>query len=186
MACAASLFICHLQVAASRVQTAAAGRTFCPHHFSRALATKDAATRPRLIYHRGFSRCFSSATDTTVSSGAAADAPRVSGEKPSQPSPAALKRLLKISLPGASSANAGDRSESAAEPPHATASTVSSEARETPKEAAPQQQQQQQAAAESDEWEEGVNGTGEFGFKYTGPEPTKHGDWAHKGRVTDF
>lgn len=26
----------------------------------------------------------------------------------------------------------------------------------------------------------------EFGFKYKGPEPTTHGDWAHNGRVTDF
>lgn len=26
----------------------------------------------------------------------------------------------------------------------------------------------------------------EVGYKYGGPEPTKHGDWAHKGRVTDF
>ncbi|PHJ21061.1 hypothetical protein CSUI_005097 [Cystoisospora suis] len=26
----------------------------------------------------------------------------------------------------------------------------------------------------------------ECGFKYQGPEPTMHGDWAHKGRVTDF
>eukprot|EP00397_Hematodinium_sp_SG-2012_P066530 GEMP01100037.1.p1 GENE.GEMP01100037.1~~GEMP01100037.1.p1 ORF type:complete len:120 (+),score=17.70 GEMP01100037.1:116-475(+) len=26
----------------------------------------------------------------------------------------------------------------------------------------------------------------EYGFKYLGPEPTVYGDWAHKGRVTDF
>lgn len=26
----------------------------------------------------------------------------------------------------------------------------------------------------------------EAGFKYKGPEPTLYGDWAHKGRVSDF
>eukprot|EP00927_Polykrikos_kofoidii_P061228 TRINITY_DN56092_c0_g1_i1.p1 TRINITY_DN56092_c0_g1~~TRINITY_DN56092_c0_g1_i1.p1 ORF type:complete len:215 (-),score=50.74 TRINITY_DN56092_c0_g1_i1:46-606(-) len=26
----------------------------------------------------------------------------------------------------------------------------------------------------------------EVGFRYSGPEPTLYGDWAHKGRVTDF
>lgn len=26
----------------------------------------------------------------------------------------------------------------------------------------------------------------EFGFKYDGAEPTRHGDWEHKGRCTDF
>lgn len=26
----------------------------------------------------------------------------------------------------------------------------------------------------------------EFGFKYQGQEPTIHGDWQHKGRVSDF
>eukprot|EP00921_Rhytidocystis_pertsovi_P007877 GHVQ01013046.1.p1 GENE.GHVQ01013046.1~~GHVQ01013046.1.p1 ORF type:complete len:260 (-),score=21.95 GHVQ01013046.1:3100-3879(-) len=26
----------------------------------------------------------------------------------------------------------------------------------------------------------------EYGYKYEGPEPTRYGDWAHKGRVTDF
>lgn len=26
----------------------------------------------------------------------------------------------------------------------------------------------------------------ELGFRYKGPEPTLHGDWAHKGRCTDF
>jgi hypothetical protein len=26
----------------------------------------------------------------------------------------------------------------------------------------------------------------EVGFYYKGPEPTLHGDWQHKGRVTDF
>ena len=26
----------------------------------------------------------------------------------------------------------------------------------------------------------------EFGFKTKGPEPTRHGDWEHKGRCTDF
>eukprot|EP00929_Paragymnodinium_shiwhaense_P050097 TRINITY_DN25250_c0_g1_i1.p1 TRINITY_DN25250_c0_g1~~TRINITY_DN25250_c0_g1_i1.p1 ORF type:complete len:217 (+),score=48.52 TRINITY_DN25250_c0_g1_i1:84-734(+) len=26
----------------------------------------------------------------------------------------------------------------------------------------------------------------EFGFTYVGPEPTLYGDWAHKGRVSDF
>mmetsp|Transcript_44498 Transcript_44498/g.96809 ORF Transcript_44498/g.96809 Transcript_44498/m.96809 type:complete len:172 (+) Transcript_44498:80-595(+) len=26
----------------------------------------------------------------------------------------------------------------------------------------------------------------ELGFRYKGPEPTQFGDWAHKGRVTDF
>lgn len=26
----------------------------------------------------------------------------------------------------------------------------------------------------------------EIGFKYKGPEPTKFGDWSHKGRCTDF
>lgn len=29
-------------------------------------------------------------------------------------------------------------------------------------------------------------GIEELGFTYRGPEPTLHGDWAHKGRVTDF
>jgi len=29
-------------------------------------------------------------------------------------------------------------------------------------------------------------GVEEVGFTYRGPEPTLHGDWAHKGRVTDF
>ncbi|KAL8434213.1 hypothetical protein ACSSS7_003314 [Eimeria intestinalis] len=142
----------------------------------------------RLLCYREPSRWLASSSDTSVSSDAAAEAPTVSGEKPPQPSPAALKRLLKISLPGASRVSAKDTNASAAEPPHAIAvSAVSSEARETPQEtAAPQQQQQQQAAAQSDVWREGENGTGEFGFKYKGPEPTKHGDWAHKGRVTDF
>ncbi|KAF4706323.1 hypothetical protein FOZ62_027154, partial [Perkinsus olseni] len=27
---------------------------------------------------------------------------------------------------------------------------------------------------------------GECGFKYEGPEPTRHGDWQYKGRCTDF
>ncbi|KAF8819536.1 hypothetical protein IE077_000869 [Cardiosporidium cionae] len=27
---------------------------------------------------------------------------------------------------------------------------------------------------------------GEYGFRYKGQEPTKYGDWAHKGRVSDF
>jgi len=27
---------------------------------------------------------------------------------------------------------------------------------------------------------------GEYGFKYKGVEPTVYGDWAHKGRCTDF
>ena len=26
----------------------------------------------------------------------------------------------------------------------------------------------------------------EVGFKYEGPEPTRFGDWQHKGRTTDF
>ena len=26
----------------------------------------------------------------------------------------------------------------------------------------------------------------EHGFKYEGAEPTRHGDWEHKGRCTDF
>lgn len=26
----------------------------------------------------------------------------------------------------------------------------------------------------------------EYGFKYKGSEPTRHGDWEHKGRCTDF
>lgn len=26
----------------------------------------------------------------------------------------------------------------------------------------------------------------EMGFRYKGPEPTLYGDWAHKGRCTDF
>ncbi|KAL8447094.1 hypothetical protein Emed_004618 [Eimeria media] len=164
------------------VRTAAATRTLCRHHFPTLLGLEDAATRHRLLPSRGLSRWFSSSTDTPVSSGAAAEAPRVSEEKPAQSSPAALKRLLKISLPGASRA----------EPPQATTSAVpTGEALETTKEtaAAPQQQQQQQQqqhAVGSDEWKEGENGTGEFGFKYKGPEPTMHGDWAHKGRVTDF
>mmetsp|Transcript_6279 Transcript_6279/g.14235 ORF Transcript_6279/g.14235 Transcript_6279/m.14235 type:complete len:139 (-) Transcript_6279:75-491(-) len=29
-------------------------------------------------------------------------------------------------------------------------------------------------------------GVEEVGFTYKGPEPTSFGDWAHKGRVTDF
>ncbi|CAE6937856.1 unnamed protein product [Symbiodinium sp. CCMP2456] len=29
-------------------------------------------------------------------------------------------------------------------------------------------------------------GMEEVGFRYNGPEPTTFGDWAHKGRVTDF
>eukprot|EP00928_Gymnodinium_smaydae_P099061 TRINITY_DN9357_c0_g2_i1.p1 TRINITY_DN9357_c0_g2~~TRINITY_DN9357_c0_g2_i1.p1 ORF type:complete len:231 (+),score=48.81 TRINITY_DN9357_c0_g2_i1:58-693(+) len=29
-------------------------------------------------------------------------------------------------------------------------------------------------------------GEDEVGFKYKGPEPTLYGDWAHKGRVSDF
>eukprot|EP00411_Alexandrium_monilatum_P097401 CAMPEP_0175797820 /NCGR_PEP_ID=MMETSP0097-20121207/85663_1 /TAXON_ID=311494 /ORGANISM="Alexandrium monilatum, Strain CCMP3105" /LENGTH=197 /DNA_ID=CAMNT_0017109019 /DNA_START=62 /DNA_END=652 /DNA_ORIENTATION=- len=29
-------------------------------------------------------------------------------------------------------------------------------------------------------------GMDETGFRYAGPEPTLYGDWAHKGRVTDF
>ena len=29
-------------------------------------------------------------------------------------------------------------------------------------------------------------GVDEVGFRYNGPEPTSFGDWAHKGRVTDF
>ncbi len=29
-------------------------------------------------------------------------------------------------------------------------------------------------------------GAEEVGFRYNGPEPTSFGDWAHKGRVTDF
>ncbi|CAJ1355424.1 unnamed protein product [Effrenium voratum] len=42
---------------------------------------------------------------------------------------------------------------------------------------------------ESDEEAEDVGlevGVEEVGFVYKGPEPTAHGDWAHKGRVTDF
>ena len=27
---------------------------------------------------------------------------------------------------------------------------------------------------------------GEFGMRPRGPEPTRYGDWMHKGRVTDF
>jgi len=34
--------------------------------------------------------------------------------------------------------------------------------------------------------EEGVMDEGEYGFKYKGKDPTRFGDWAHKGRVTDF
>lgn len=26
----------------------------------------------------------------------------------------------------------------------------------------------------------------EYGNKYSGPEPTRFGDWQHKGRATDF
>ncbi|KAL8446623.1 hypothetical protein Emag_004683 [Eimeria magna] len=188
MACAASVFPCRLLTAACRVQTAAAARTFSRRHFPRFGGTEDATTTHRLLCAREPSRWFACSTDAPVSPGAAAEAPSVSEGKPSQSSPAALKRLLKISLPGASRANAVDRNKSAAEPPQATTSAVTSEARETPNEAAvaQQQQQQQQGAAESNEWKEGENGTGEFGFKYKGPEPTKYGDWAHKGRVTDF
>ena len=36
---------------------------------------------------------------------------------------------------------------------------------------------------EADGLEVGVE---EVGFRYNGPEPTSFGDWAHKGRVTDF
>mmetsp|Transcript_20628 Transcript_20628/g.48944 ORF Transcript_20628/g.48944 Transcript_20628/m.48944 type:complete len:109 (+) Transcript_20628:1-327(+) len=51
---------------------------------------------------------------------------------------------------------------------------------------------------DSDEEEEGMTlaaeaeveglevGMEEVGFRYNGPEPTTFGDWAHKGRVTDF
>ena len=34
--------------------------------------------------------------------------------------------------------------------------------------------------------EEGKPLPKEIGFRYKGPEPTKFGDWAHKGRCTDF
>eukprot|EP00933_Yihiella_yeosuensis_P010302 TRINITY_DN116713_c0_g1_i1.p1 TRINITY_DN116713_c0_g1~~TRINITY_DN116713_c0_g1_i1.p1 ORF type:complete len:193 (+),score=56.25 TRINITY_DN116713_c0_g1_i1:77-655(+) len=33
---------------------------------------------------------------------------------------------------------------------------------------------------------EGLEVDEEVGFRYSGPEPTIFGDWAHKGRVTDF
>lgn len=33
---------------------------------------------------------------------------------------------------------------------------------------------------------EGLQVGEEVGFRYNGPEPTIFGDWAHKGRVTDF
>ena len=39
------------------------------------------------------------------------------------------------------------------------------------------------AETEEDGLEVGVE---EVGFRYNGPEPTSFGDWAHKGRVTDF
>lgn len=32
----------------------------------------------------------------------------------------------------------------------------------------------------------GLDESLEHGFRYSGPEPTLYGDWAHKGRVTDF
>jgi len=38
--------------------------------------------------------------------------------------------------------------------------------------------------AEEEVWPEAE--VEEVGFTYRGPEPTQHGDWAHKGRVTDF
>ncbi|CAE8633785.1 unnamed protein product, partial [Polarella glacialis] len=41
-------------------------------------------------------------------------------------------------------------------------------------------------AAEADA-DDGLEvGMEEVGFRYSGPEPTAYGDWAHKGRCTDF
>ncbi|CAE7538152.1 unnamed protein product [Symbiodinium pilosum] len=45
----------------------------------------------------------------------------------------------------------------------------------------------EEAAAEAEVEVEGLEvGMEEVGFRYNGPEPTTFGDWAHKGRVTDF
>eukprot|EP00913_Durusdinium_trenchii_P019657 g18480.t1 len=41
----------------------------------------------------------------------------------------------------------------------------------------------EEVEVEEDGLEVGVE---EVGFRYNGPEPTSFGDWAHKGRVTDF
>eukprot|EP00931_Biecheleriopsis_adriatica_P064908 TRINITY_DN39575_c0_g1_i1.p1 TRINITY_DN39575_c0_g1~~TRINITY_DN39575_c0_g1_i1.p1 ORF type:complete len:167 (-),score=49.21 TRINITY_DN39575_c0_g1_i1:32-532(-) len=42
-------------------------------------------------------------------------------------------------------------------------------------------------AAAAEEEVDGLQvGMEEVGFRYSGPEPTAFGDWAHKGRVTDF
>uniref|UniRef100_A0A0G4HQK9 Uncharacterized protein n=1 Tax=Chromera velia CCMP2878 TaxID=1169474 RepID=A0A0G4HQK9_9ALVE len=44
------------------------------------------------------------------------------------------------------------------------------------------------SSAGGEEKGEGESGDAfkEHGFKYEGPEPTQYGDWAHKGRCTDF
>mmetsp|Transcript_4841 Transcript_4841/g.14081 ORF Transcript_4841/g.14081 Transcript_4841/m.14081 type:complete len:181 (-) Transcript_4841:97-639(-) len=40
--------------------------------------------------------------------------------------------------------------------------------------------------ADIDGLQVGLEEPEETGFRYAGPEPTLYGDWAHKGRVTDF
>ncbi|OEH74047.1 hypothetical protein cyc_06756 [Cyclospora cayetanensis] len=62
-----------------------------------------------------------------------------------------------------------------------SACAASLEAQEAPEKEA----QGKQSQETKQEWK-GENGSGEFGFKYKGPEPTMFGDWAHKGRVSDF
>eukprot|EP00919_Chromeraceae_sp_WS-2016_P063767 GHVR01150926.1.p1 GENE.GHVR01150926.1~~GHVR01150926.1.p1 ORF type:complete len:107 (+),score=20.08 GHVR01150926.1:22-342(+) len=39
---------------------------------------------------------------------------------------------------------------------------------------------------ESNDVDTSPHTTIEYGYKYEGPEPTQHGDWAHGGRVSDF
>ncbi|KAL8438707.1 hypothetical protein Efla_005245 [Eimeria flavescens] len=127
-----------------------------------------------------------------LASGAGASgAPSVEGEgpslssqeKPLEPSPEAVKRLLKIRHPGSSRAKG--KAEIAASPAVATAAAAAAAAG-AEEAAAGKAAGSSPQATEKDEWRKGVNGSGEFGFKYKGPEPTKHGDWAIKGRVSDF
>lgn len=121
---------------------------------------------------------FSSCSTAPISS-VHADNPPASDQKP-EPSPAVLRRLLKISRPG-SLREKKENSGSPASEADTAVSAGSGGEQQTPEDSVKSEHKQE----DTGQWK-GVNGSGEFGFKYKGPEPTLYGDWAHKGRVSDF
>lgn len=131
-----------------------------------------------LVHEYQRAKWFSSCS-TAPDSSAHPDSPPTSDQK-AEPTPAVLKRLLKINRPGSLREKKDNTSSEAGETDTAL-SAGSCERQQTQEESVKSEQEQE----DTGQWQ-GVNGSGECGFKYKGPEPTLYGDWAHKGRVSDF